>query len=396
VSADEGHVFHNRLTHTLEVAQVARRLAERLLVIQPEFAAQHGAIDPDVVEAAALAHDVGHPPFGHVGEEELQEFATNLGEPAFEGFEGNAQSFRVVTRLACRYVDAPGLDLTRATLNAILKYPWFRELHVPQRRRKFGAYRDDGTAFEWARQLGPAAYQKSVEAEIMDLADDIAYAVHDMEDFFRARLIPLDRLRRSTSEVADLVRATMQRWGRLAKPSKFTAPELESALTGILRLMPIEKPYEGTNSQRSTLRAVTSTLIARYLLEARLSLPGSASAVALPHELETEIAILKELTWHYVILNPRMVAREYGQRRVVSTLAEAFLGSAKRPVPSLLPIPFQEELRNGLSAAAGNEEAVRFRVVIDVIANMNDLQALRTYHRITGVSLGSVLEAFLT
>jgi dGTPase len=119
VSPGSGFVFHNRLTHTLQVAQVGRRLAERLTRLQPKEVAASEGLDPDVVEAACLAHDLGHPPFGHIAEEVLNEEAKLAG-----GFEGNAQSFRIVTKLAFRSQKYGGLDLSRASLAAILKYPW--------------------------------------------------------------------------------------------------------------------------------------------------------------------------------------------------------------------------------------------------------------------------------
>ena len=136
--ANERYVFHNRLTHTLKVAQVARRLAEYAIVDQGDAASSLGGIDPDVVEAAALAHDLGHPPFGHIAERVLDELVRKTGNS--NGFEGNPQSFRTVTRLALRHEGFPGLNLTRATLNAILKYPWLRETGGGLRERKWGAY----------------------------------------------------------------------------------------------------------------------------------------------------------------------------------------------------------------------------------------------------------------
>jgi predicted deoxyguanosinetriphosphate triphosphohydrolase len=123
-SPGEGIVFHNRLTHTHEVAQIARRLAEKLRTEQPQLAARCD-LNPDVVEAAALAHDLGHPPFGHIAEEELDRLASANGAP--EGFEGNAQSFRIIVRTEPHRIGYRGLDLTRATLNAVLKYPWQRD-----------------------------------------------------------------------------------------------------------------------------------------------------------------------------------------------------------------------------------------------------------------------------
>jgi dGTP triphosphohydrolase len=137
----EGHIFHNRLTHTIEVAQIARRLAERLRELDPNGVARFGGVDPDVVEAAAFAHDLGHPPFGHIAEHTLDQLAIDNGAP--DGFEGNAQSFRIVTRLAAHRTGYKGLNLTRATLNAVLKYPWFRGEGPLEKSDKFGAYRSE-------------------------------------------------------------------------------------------------------------------------------------------------------------------------------------------------------------------------------------------------------------
>jgi dGTPase len=194
VSPTENHPIHNRLTHTLEVAQIGRSIAEELLRDEGnrDLAAKLGGLDPEVVEAAALAHDLGHPPFGHVTEMELDELIKK--QSVADGFEGNAQSFRIVTKLAVRYPDINGLNLTRATLCAILKYPWMRGT-TGEKAEKWGAYGTEIEQLAWARELMPSCSEiKSLEAEIMDWADDVAYAVHDMEDFFRAGLIPLDRL----------------------------------------------------------------------------------------------------------------------------------------------------------------------------------------------------------
>jgi dGTPase len=129
-SAGSGLLVHNRLTHSLKVAQVARAIAERLLA-DPDAAAlidALGGCDPDVAEAAALAHDLGHPPFGHLGEQVLDRIARNrLGLP--DGFEGNAQSYRIVTSTEIRGTARIGLDLTAAVRAAMLKYPWTRSTY---------------------------------------------------------------------------------------------------------------------------------------------------------------------------------------------------------------------------------------------------------------------------
>lgn len=189
-----GLSFHTRLTHSLKVAQVTRRAAEKLLdqakggELGPRAARLALTLDPDAAEAAGLGHDLGHPPFGHVAEKALNEKAHLAG-----GFEGNAQSFRIVTRLAIRSPE-PGLSLTRRTLNGCLKYPWLQVPTDEQKNEKYGAYRNnDEEAFHWVRQ-GSEQDELSLTAHLMDWADDLTFAVHDLDDFYRAGLVPLDRL----------------------------------------------------------------------------------------------------------------------------------------------------------------------------------------------------------
>jgi dGTPase len=241
VASGEGEPFHNRLTHTLEVAQVGRRLAEKLLAEQPEEAEGLGGVDPEAVEAAALAHDLGHPPFGHVAEEELDRLMIKAG--VHDGFEGNPQSFRVVTKLAIRNPEFPGLNLTRATLDAILKYPWYRQT-IPGRHRKWGAYNSEGREFEWLRGPEPRDARKCAEAELMDFADDVAYAIHDVEDFYRTGLIPLDRLVRDKDEVDKFLGNTFLNLERNSQSVPYTMEDCKKAFMELLvDLFPINEPY---------------------------------------------------------------------------------------------------------------------------------------------------------
>jgi dGTPase len=219
VSSEEGEPFHNRLTHTLEVAQIGRRLAEKFRCEQSEMAKKLGDVDPDVVEAAALAHDMGHPPFGHTAEEQLRKCMKGVG--VCDGFEGNAQSFRIVTKLAIRHYDIDGLNLSRATLNAILKYPWLWLEHPEKYNKKWGAYTTEREEFEWARRFGPADDHQCAEASVIDLSDDIAYAVHDLEDFYRAGLIPLDRLAIGDDEVDKFAVGASQALAKEGKPGEY-------------------------------------------------------------------------------------------------------------------------------------------------------------------------------
>jgi dGTPase len=200
VRAGEADVFHNRLTHSIKVAQVGRRLAEHCIRRQPQATEFHG-LDNEVVEAACLAHDLGHPPFGHIGEATLDEILTcedahgRCLDP--EGYEGNAQSFRIVTKLALRFPQCEGLDLTRATLCALLKYPWARDTSSEGEKagksKKWGYYKSEQADFDFCRE-GVELDMRSLEAELMDWADDIAYSVHDLEDFHRCNFIPWARI----------------------------------------------------------------------------------------------------------------------------------------------------------------------------------------------------------
>jgi len=170
VAASEGHVFHNRLTHVLKVAQIGRGVAEQVLYDAKDkgLAEALGGLSLDVVESAALAHDLGHPPFGHIAEHQLDELVKKHGDT--DGFEGNAQSFRIVTKLAVRSKESSGLNLTRATLNGLLKYPWFRGTGGTKHERKWGAYHAEEEDFKWVREGMRGDERKSVEAELMDWA----------------------------------------------------------------------------------------------------------------------------------------------------------------------------------------------------------------------------------
>ena len=395
VSASEGEPFHNRLTHTLEVAQIGRRLAEHLLNQQPEEAQELGGLDLDVVEAAALAHDLGHPPFGHTVEEELDWLIRDAGVD--DGFEGNAQSFRIVTKLATRHPEFHGLNLTRATLNAILKYPWLRQDDLPERRRKWGAYVSEREEFEWVRGVDEQDSRKSAEAELMDFADDIAYAIHDVEDFFRTGLIPLDRLFRDDDEVDRFLDGAFSSLERSNQYVHYNKADCKSVFKELFEAAPITEPYAGTSQHRARLRSMTAGLIGGYVKAIRLhvSTDSSERRVRIEEQAELELFVLMQLTWHYVINNPALATQQYGQRRIVGELFDILNDAAEKGELDIFPVSFRERMGELLENEGYNLKEERVRIIADLISGMTEQQIVAIHQRLTGVSLGTVMDSIV-
>ena len=272
VQAVEGPVFHNRLTHSLKVAQIGQRLAEHLRSPQgpgSDIIDAVGGIHPEVVEAAALAHDLGHPPFGHVAEAELDQCLSKKG--IHDGYEGNAQSFRIVTKVAIHGPNHKGLNLTCATLNAILKYPWSRRTGGKE-HRKWGYYHDDKEDFEAARSiLLEADSRRSAEAELMDWADDVTYAVHDADDFYRVGLIPLDRLLLADGKERPYFfkRIKALAMGEGVGAVKFSEDNVNATFDNIAEYANLHpelgRPFSGSREQRVGLDFLASQLIRRFV-----------------------------------------------------------------------------------------------------------------------------------
>jgi dGTPase len=382
VSASSGYVFHNRLTHSLQVSQVGRRIAEKLA-----REAQTSAIsvdnsqipNPDVVEAAALAHDLGHPPFGHIIEQELNQLAQDVG-----GYEGNAQSFRILCKLAFHSSNYPGLNLTRASLAAVLKYPWFRHEN-DKHPNKWGAYESERDDFEFARQLHSNGFEQTSEAFLMDWADDITYSVHDLEDFYRAGRIPLHLLGTTDSREREYFKQNVLERHQGPNGSQDVVKridELQEKLRDLLinTFAPVQA-YRGTERERSDLRNFTGTLIHRYVNAAKWTEKGSMLRPSVAREYRDEVRMLKELTWTYVIQDPALATQQMGQRHMVKTLFGAYADAATSQQQwKIFPAYYQERLKR---ASDSNE---RIRTCIDLIAGMTETQVHRIYARITGSS----------
>ncbi|WP_108717657.1 deoxyguanosinetriphosphate triphosphohydrolase [Miniimonas sp. S16] len=356
-----------RLTHSLEVAQVGRELAKQL------------GCDPDVVDAACLAHDLGHPPFGHNGEAALAVVAEDAG-----GFEGNAQTLRILTRLEPKVFRPDGrcvgLNLTRASLDASAKYPWQRRdapRRVDGRRsRKFGVYDDDLPVFTWLREGAPGR-ERCLEAQVMDLADDVAYSVHDVEDAVVGwRVDP--RVLREDREQARVV-AQVRSW----YDPDLTDDELGDAVARVVALPDWASEYDGTRASLARVKDVTSQLIGRFVgsaVDATRAVHGYGdlgrydARLEVPRGTLAEIAVLKGVAALYVMA-PREHEPLYTfQRRVVTDLVGVLLERAELALEPHFVSDYRE----------AESDAERMRVVVDQVASLTDLSAMAWHARLVG------------
>jgi dGTPase len=394
VRATSADFPRTRLTHSLECAQIGRELGQEI------------GCDPDLVDAACLAHDIGHSPFGHNGEAALNELAAAIG-----GFEGNAQTLRLLTRLEPK-TEGAGLNLTRATLDATLKYPWFGEPGT-----KFGAYAEDAEVFGWIRQGAPDR-RPCLEAQVMDWADDVAYSVHDMEDGFHAGLITFKNLKSETE------RAEVSRTAIAYCPGGVTEAELTEILDALLALDIWPASYDGAPGTVAALKNLTSELIGRFCVAAQQATLAAASESAphpttatapvnpatrptatapvnsapspttttplshtspvghsftryaadlvVPRRQRLECALLKAITARYVMNRAGVFAAQARERELLAELAYAIERGAPQTLDPLLRPSWD---------AAGTD-AARRRVVIDQVASLTDTSAIAWHHRL--------------
>ncbi len=353
------------------------------------------SIDPDAVEASCLAHDLGHPPFGHIAERALHQEAQKQLGSTFDAFEGNAQSFRIVSRLAIR-ADSPGLTLTRQTLDGLLKYPWEYSPDKKSRaHHKWGFYggraeseAGDAEAFRHARpdadsEPGPEE-GRCLEAEIMDWADDLTYAVHDLDDFFRAGLIPLHRFMDRTSPESQGLAGLLEE-AREAEPAAFPKYRIDELVGATHRALAVEGPptaYEYTVGNRARMREFGSKLITRYLKAFRLVSGAGGVELEIDDEARCEVEALKLLVRVYVIRRPGLAVVQHGQERVIRELfCRYYEASATGENGDRRIFPPGARERLGKTDDSDEERA---RVVIDLIAGLTEAGAVQLHQRLEG------------
>ena len=417
-----GLLVHNRLTHSLKVAQVGRAIAERLFQAEGDLLEKLGGCDPDVVEAAALAHDLGHPPFGHLGERVLDQLARQRLRLR-DGFEGNAQSYRIVTSTEIRGEATIGLNLTAATRAAILKYPWTRRSHPSPHPRymdpaprgaaappddpdggslKFGAYSTEVDDMMQARApfAGRVAeWQQTVEASVMDTADDIAYAIHDLEDVHRVGVLQPGAVaaeltawqRRPEGAIESLRQQLHRKDGWIADDEAFAVAvgKVRAELVDGL----LAAPFDGSLEAEAKVAAFSAAWTKRLVDSIQVTdQPAVRSGhVLLAPEQWHEVQVLKLIQNRFVLTRPDLALHQRGQGRLLASLVEALLAWLTDPdeierLPSRIRdlVELAEaELPEGTPDRIGR---ARGRAVIDYVAALTDSQAVGLMDALSGRS----------
>lgn len=401
LSLGDSDFYRTRLTHSLEVAQIATGLMRTLNAHDPDHPAVPHLPDQSMIMAISSAHDLGHPPFGHGGEVALNYAMRDAG-----GFEGNGQTLRILTRLES-FSQSHGADLTRRTLLGVLKYPaalpvlqnpllvpalksgptLFKTLDIAACKPPKGYFAAEQEAVDWV--LAPLSdsdratfgdwvpkpgghgktLHKSLDCSIMDLADDIAYGIHDFEDAIALHLVTPEMLRSAIR--AELWQDFMAGRRDADKKEKSNDPY------GDL----IAQLFGAGNTRKKIIGALVGYLVRpiAFVEKAAFTAPLLRWNVGLPDAQSKLLAALKDFVFQQVIDSPNVQHLEFKGQQMVVTVCEALQSDPKR----LLPPDAYARYR----AAADDP-----RVICDHVAAMTDLHLMKTYERLFSPRMGSVFD----
>ncbi len=364
LSPSGGDFARTRLTHSLEVAQIGREMATDL------------GINADLVDMACLAHDIGHPPFGHNGERAIDEWASAIG-----GFEGNAQTLRLLTRIEPKVFvggRSLGLNLTRASLDATCKYPWSRNSASAElgadHSVKFGVYHDDLPVFDWLRSSAPYR-QKSVEAQVMDFSDDVAYSVHDFEDAIVSGFVNLSELADPANEADLLDKISTWNGGTIS---------IDRLGQGLEELRENEywlTSFDGSSMAQGTLKNLTSSLIGKFVSRTTAAIVDASDAssmarfgalLVVPEDVKIQIAVLKGVVSAFLMSHESRRPFYEWQRAILIELCDALLAENGKHL---------DDYSSQAWSAASNEQQQR-RVIVDQVACLTDQSALSLHNRV--------------
>lgn len=392
VNPAEIKIFHNRLTHSLKVAQIAKRIALSLL---RKDVSKHllKTLDPNVVEAAALAHDLGHPPFGHTSEKALDKIIRSKIKDAKEGYEGNAQSFRIVNKLSIAYIHCRGLNLTRATLNAILKYPWLPDSPISEKHdNKYGAYFSEEEEFHFARN-NEVDGKRYLEATIMDLADDITYAVHDLEDLYKAGFIPQKPIGESIplEALTSIVENSNDDWLDTSLRTSASIKKISRSIHDFLNIIPFgDAPFDGSARSRIMIRSLSSVFISTFLASISLvEKKGEYPSIKLKGDIGYLILALKKIPEICIYNKPALLRIQFAQERIIKSLFDIFYesiedGKKQNILPgSILHLYLKEK---------DMDETKRVRFVSDAVSSLSDEEAIHLHAKLCGITISSIFE----